>query len=153
MSCVIREASINDLENILNLENKYFKNPWKKNDWEYELTKNPINKILVIEDDKNIFGFIDFMITFNSATISKIVIEGSYQHKGFAQQLLQSMETMFPKEGDDIVENVTLEVRESNKSAINLYSKNGYEVITKKAHYYQDGEDAIYMVKRLLLCR
>lgn len=152
MTEVIREAKFSDLKSILALENRYFKNPWKESDWVYELTKNPINKVYVIED-KNIFGFIDFMITFNSATISQIVIEESYRHKGYAQRLLSMMETMFPKDGDDIVENVTLEVRESNKDAINLYQKNGYEIITKKPHYYQDGEDAIYMVKRLLLCR
>jgi len=148
----IREAKLSDLQSILALENKYFKQPWKESDWVYELTKNPINKVYVIED-KEIFGFINFMITFNSATISQIVIDEEHRHKGYAQQLLSSMETLFPKEGENIVENVTLEVRESNLNAINLYQKNGYEVITKKPHYYQDGEDAIYMVKRLLLCR
>lgn len=147
----IREAKLNDLSAILILENKYFKQPWKECDWIYELTKNPVNKVFVIED-KKIFGFIDFMITFNSATISQIVIDEEHRHKGYAQQLLSSMETLFPKTGDDIVETITLEVRESNKNAINLYLKNGYEVITKKSHYYQDGEDAIYMVKRLLPC-
>lgn len=148
----IREANESDLNVILALENKYFKQPWKKTDWMYELTKNPINKVFVIEDE-NVFGFIDFMITFNSATISQIVIDEPHQHKGYAQQLLSSMESIFSKEGEDIVETVTLEVRESNNPAINLYKKNGYEIITKKLHYYKDGENAIYMVKRLLLCR
>lgn len=148
----IREANESDLNVILALENKYFKQPWNKTDWMYELTKNPINKVFVIEDE-NVFGFIDFMITFNSATISQIVIDEPHQHKGYAQQLLSSMESIFSKEGEDIVETVTLEVRESNNPAINLYKKNGYEIITKKLHYYKDGENAIYMVKRLLLCR
>lgn len=151
MIVTIREAKMTDLKSILDLENKYFKQPWKESDWVYELTKNPVNKIYVIED-KQIFGFIDFMITFNSATISQIVIDENHQHMGYAQQLLSSMESTFPSEGEDIVETVTLEVRESNKKALNLYQKNGYEIITKKPHYYLDGEDAIYMVKRLLLC-
>ena len=34
--------------------------------------------------------------------------------------------------------------------AIKLYEKNGYEYITTKPHYYDDGEDAIYMVRSLV---
>ena len=63
------------------------------------------------------------------------------------------MEKCFPSDIEDIVENVTLEVRESNQAAINLYKKNGYEEVVIKKHYYSNGENAIYMVKRLLLCR
>jgi ribosomal-protein-alanine N-acetyltransferase len=59
------------------------------------------------------------------------------------------MEQSFPKEIDDLVESVTLEVRVSNKPATELYLKNGYKIVVVKSKYYKDGEDAIYMVKRL----
>ena len=60
------------------------------------------------------------------------------------------METLFPKDIENVVETVTLEVRESNLKAINLYTKNGYERVIVKPKYYSNGEDALYMVKRLL---
>jgi ribosomal-protein-alanine N-acetyltransferase len=44
---------------------------------------------------------------------------------------------------------VLLEVRESNKSAINLYKKLGFEVIGEVERYYSNGEKAIVMAKEL----
>lgn len=153
MSVVVRELTRNDLKTVFELEQKCFKEAWKFSDLEYELEKNPVNKFLVLEKDGNIIGFIDFMITFNSATISQICVSEEYRKHGFGFRLLQEMEALLPKEGEDIVENITLEVRESNVPAVSLYQKFGYEVVVKKPHYYPDGEDAVYMVKRLLLCR
>lgn len=150
MSELIRKATLDDLEDLLKIENSCFVDPWKKKDLIYELGENPINTILVIEKDLNIIGFIDFMITFNSATISQIAILPEYRGKGFARRLLDEMETLFPKEIEDSVETVTLEVRKSNEQALKLYEKNGYEKVVIKPKYYADGEDAIYMTKRLL---
>ena len=153
MSYKIRPLEKKDLDRVFEIEKECFVDPWKLTDLEYELSENPVNKFLVLEVNNNIVGFIDFMITFNSATISQIAITKEYRKQGFGKLLLEEMENCFPKEGEDIVENVTLEVRSSNARAISLYQKNGYEVIVKKPHYYSDGEDAIYMVKRLMLCR
>ena len=150
MSELVRKATYEDIDDLLKIENVCFADPWKRKDLEYELKENPINTILVVERDMNIIAFIDFMITFNSATISQIAVLPEYRGKGYARRLLDEMETLFPKDIDDVVETVTLEVRASNKNALNLYTKNGYEKVTIKPKYYSNGEDAIYMVKRLL---
>ena len=142
-----------DLNRVYEIEKECFVNPWKFSDIEYELSGNPVNKFLVLEVEGTVVGFNDFMITFNSATISQIAVTKDFRRKGFGTILLNEMEKYFPNEGDDVVENVTLEVRASNEPAIKLYEKHGYEVVVKKPHYYPDGEDAIYMVKRLMLCR
>ena len=42
---------------------------------------------------------------------------------------------------------VTLEVRVSNDPAISLYTKRGFTKVCVKKGYYQDGEDAYYMMK------
>ena len=153
MEYKIRALEKADLEQVYQIEKECFINPWKFSDIQYEFQGNPVNKFLVLEVNGKVVGFNDFMITFNSATISQIAVTKEFRRKGFGTILLNEMEKCFPKEGDDIVENVTLEVRASNKPAINLYKKQGYEVVVVKPHYYQDGEDAIYMVKRLMLCR
>ena len=44
----------------------------------------------------------------------------------------------------------TLEVREHNEKAINLYKKHGFTYVTLKEQYYSDGENAIYMMKGIL---
>ena len=153
MEYKIRALEKADLEQVYQIEKECFINPWKFSDIEYEFQGNPVNKFLVLEVNGKVVGFNDFMITFNSATISQIAVTKEFRRNGFGTILLNEMEKCFPKEGDDIVENVTLEVRASNEPAINLYKKHGYEVVVVKPHYYPDGEDAIYLVKRFMLCR
>ena len=150
---IIRKVKKEDFEQVYQIEQTCFKDPYPRKHLEYEFFENPINIILVAEEDEKIVGFIDFMVTFNSATIVQIAVVPEYRKQKIATNLLNEMENCFPKDLDDVVENVTLEVRKSNEAAINLYKKDGYEIIVEKKHYYPDGEDAIYMVKRILLCR
>lgn len=144
-----RLANLQDFDQVLEIENSCFKEPYKKEDLEYEFKENPVNKIIVALDGEKVVGFIDFLITFNSSTIMQIAVREEYRRKGIARELLERMTMSFPKEIDDIVETITLEVRASNIAAQALYKAAGYEVITVKKHYYKDGEDAVYMLKRL----
>ena len=150
---IIREARVTDFDAVVKLENACFLQPYNIEQMRYEFNGNPLNKILVACIEDQIVGFVDYMITFNSATITQIAVDQTFRKQGIATKLLIEMENTFPTDIEEVVENTTLEVRESNLAAINLYKKSGYEVVTIKKHYYEDGENAIYMVKRLLLCR
>lgn len=150
---IIRKAEKKDFEQVYEIEQSCFKDPYPRKHLEYEFYENPINMILVAEDNNKIVGFNNFLITFNSASIVQVAVIPSYRKQGIATKLLSEMENSFPKDKDDVVEFVTLEVRKSNEAAISLYKKNGYEVIVDKKHYYADGEDALYMVKRIDECR
>ena len=144
-----RLATLNDFDEVRAIENECFKEPYSDEDLHYEFKKNPVNKIIVAEKDGKVVGFIDFLITFNSSTIMQVAVTKECRGNGIATQLLSEMEKSFPKEIDDIVETITLEVRESNEAAKNLYLKNGYKIVVIKTNYYKDGENAIYMLKRL----
>lgn len=144
-----RLVKLADFDQVLEIENSCFKEPYKEEDLKYEFTKNPVNKIIVAVDEEKVIGFIDFLITFNSSTIMQIAVKDEYRRQGIATQLLEEMTKSFPKEIDDVVETITLEVRESNVAAKKLYESVGYEVVTIKKNYYKDGENAVYMIKRL----
>ena len=144
-----RFAKQSDFDGVLKIENECFKQPYSVEELTYEFKQNPVNKIVVAEAEGEIIGFIDYLITFNSSTIMQVAVTEKYRKNGVATQLLSEMEKSFPKNVDDVVETITLEVRESNKAAKALYLKNGYEVVTTKKNYYKDGENAIYMLKRL----
>ena len=144
-----RLATLDDFEAVQKIENECFKEPYSTEDLHYEFEGNPVNKIIVAENDGMVVGFIDFLITFNSSTIMQVAVTREFRGKGIATQLLSQMENSFPKEIDDIVESITLEVRESNEAAQKLYLKNGYKIVVVKSHYYKDGENAVYMIKRL----
>lgn len=144
-----RPARKRDFEEVLKLENECFKEPYSREDLLYEFEENPVNKIIVAEHDGRVIGFIDYLITFNSATIMQVAVTKEFRNLGIGTRLLEEMENSFPKEIDDVVESITLEVRVSNQTAVKMYTKNGYKIVVVKRNYYKDGENAIYMVKRL----
>lgn len=138
----IREATRNDIPALLELEQSFLA-PWPQNYIEYELGGNPVNTFLVITLMDKVVGFIDYWITFDSATISQIAISNQYRRRGLATKLLQEMyDDCYAKR----VRNITLEVRTENKSAVFLYEKFGFKTVLTKPHYYDNGDDAFYML-------
>ncbi len=150
MEFTIRRIKKNDIQKVADLEAACFLKPWPLNQIAYEYKGNPCAKVFVATDsENNILGYIDFMITFNSATIDRICVDEKYRGNGIASKLLEKMVEVCKKQ-KEVVEFITLEVRVSNKNAISLYSKNGWQKVVIKPKYYDDGEDALYMIRSIL---
>lgn len=138
----IREATNKDIPSLLELEQSFLA-PWPRKYIEYELNVNPVNTFLVVTLMEKIVGFIDYWITYDSATISQIAILNEYRRQGLGTKLLQEMyDDCYAKK----VRNITLEVRTNNKSAVLLYEKFGFKNVLVKPHYYDNGDDAYYMM-------
>lgn len=148
MKMNIRKAKISDLEEIKEIEDESFINPFTKEDLLYEISQNPVSNFLVLEKDGLVVGFIDYWVTFDSATIDQIAVKKSERNQGFAKILLEKSINDLKELGE--VSFFTLEVRTSNEPAINLYKSFGFQKVTIKEKYYDDGEDAIYMIKGLV---
>ena len=129
------------------LQNKCFRHPYTLKNMDDEYHDNPFSNFLFALYGDEVVGYIDYLLTFNSATIMQICVDQKYRRKHIASLLLEEMENTFPKEGENRVDFVTLEVRKSNIAAQELYKKFNYELVTTKRNYYEDGEDALYMVK------
>ena len=148
MKATIRRATPNDIDSILVIENESFKNPFSKENLLYEISENPVSNFYILESEQQVIGFIDYWVTFDSATIDQIAIKKSERNKGFASFLLNNAINLLKKSGE--ISFFTLEVRKSNEAAKALYKKFGFKEITIKSKYYDDGEDAIYMVMGLV---
>ena len=148
MKTNIRKAKISDLEAIKEIEDESFLNPFTKEDLLYEISQNPVSNFLVLEKDGIVVGFLDYWVTFDSATIDQIAVKKSERNQGFAKILLEKSINDLKELGE--VSFFTLEVRTSNEPAINLYKSFGFQKVTIKEKYYDDGEDAIYMIKGLV---
>ena len=144
---LIRKATIDDIDEICSMETLFVK-PYTKEQVRYEIVENPTSNILLAVDDdlKLVYGFIDFWITFDSATICQIAVKKEYQNQGVASMLLNESYKIL--KANDVIF-YTLEVREHNTNAINLYLKHGFTKVTIKEQYYENGENAIYMLKGL----
>jgi ribosomal-protein-alanine N-acetyltransferase len=142
----IRKMTVKDIDAVAALEKACFKHPWPKKDVAYEIRENPVSFEYVAEIDGKIVGYIDFMITFTSATVNRICTRKEYRRQGIAQALIEKMVKVVERQ-EEHVDFITLEVRSSNKAAISLYEKNHFSKVLVKKAYYSDGEDAIYMVR------
>ena len=145
----IHKSKESELQAIAMLESACFHDPWPLEQVIYESKENPVANLYSATIDDEVVGYIDFFITFDSASIARICVADEYRRNGIAKTLIEKMVEVCKKQKEP-VENITLEVRESNEAAIKLYEKNGFKTITKKKMYYSDGEDAIYMVRCII---
>ena len=141
----IRPMEESDLDLVMYLENASFISPWGLKEMLYELNENPVSSLWVIcSSMTGVVGFIDYWITFDSATIAQICVNPLYRRRGLGIELLNEA---YKDCKAQKVRNITLEVREKNISAIKLYEKFGFKKVLVKTNYYTNGDNAIYMIK------
>ncbi len=136
-------------DDIYALEIANFKEAWKKEDIVFSLTNNQSTKYLLLLLNKEVIGFLSYIDMFTTATIVQICIKKEFRQLGYGQMLMKKMEQYLLSK-DEKCEYISLEVRASNFAAINFYEKLGYKFIVNKKQYYDDGEDALYLVKDLI---
>ena len=142
-----RPMEESDLDVVMYLENTCFLAPWGLKELMYELNDNPVSSLWVIESSTvGVVGFIDYWITFDSATIAQICINPVYRKRGLGISLLQEA---FKDCKAHKVRSITLEVREHNVPAIRLYERFGFKNVLLKEKYYTNGDNAIYMIKEM----
>jgi len=146
---VVRKAMIADLPAILEIGKNSLHSTYTDKDILYDMQENPLAYFYSALVDGEVVGYLDFYVTFNSATIVQIAVKEEYRKKGIGNLLLGAMLRECEAQGDP-VEYITLEVRSSNLNAQRFYKKHKFEAVTTKRAYYDDGEDAIYMVRTLI---
>jgi len=138
----IRKMIFKDLDEIMEIEKRSFPTPWTKTMF-LESLSSEIYKNFVIEEQNEVIGYIMLYYIQDEGHITNFAINPPFRKKGYATKLLSYVIDYFKKKG--IVE-FFLEVRESNKVAINLYRKFGFEIIGRRKRYYSDtNEDAFIM--------
>jgi len=145
----IRAMKDEDILAVTSIEMGAFSEPWPEKEIAYELHENPVAKLYVATVNEDVVGYLDFMITFDSATINRVAVNPGFRQQGIGQALLEKMVDVCHQQKDP-VEFITLEVRPSNTAAQALYLKNGWKQVTVKKGYYSNGEDAIYMIRSIL---
>jgi len=102
---------------------------------------------LVAEDDNgDIIGYVMTTIEWGNGHIVSIAVDKNHRNKGIGTLLLNAVEEyLFTKCN---VKYIVLEVRFNNTNARNFYYKRGYRDKRLLPKYYDDGSDAILMIKR-----
>jgi [ribosomal protein S18]-alanine N-acetyltransferase len=136
----IRQFKADDISAISEIEQLSFKDPFPSYFLSQLADANPATFIVAVRNDR-IVGYAVIDKWPDQEHLVSIAVIPASRKKGVGQalldHLLERLETGSLK----------LEVRRSNKAALDLYRKNGF-VQSGVAHsYYTDGEDAILMEK------
>lgn len=101
---------------------------------------NPFFKCIVY-DNEGIKGFLKYSLIYDKLEIDYIFVKKEYRNQNIGMEMMKFIET-------ENVKSFSLEVKESNKSAIEFYKKNNYKIVATKKNYYK-GEDGYLMVKEV----
>ena len=144
LKIIIREMKKDDVPEVSLIEKEAFGDHRWHEDAFYTELNNELSKYLVATlDNGSIVGFIGCWLIFEEAHIATFAISKKYQKKQIAQALMCAFIEICYKEE---IKYITLEVRESNEKAINLYEKFGMTSVGIRKNYYQDNnENALIM--------
>ncbi|WP_374723943.1 ribosomal protein S18-alanine N-acetyltransferase [Calidifontibacillus erzurumensis] len=138
-----RLMTVNDIDQVYEIEVNSFTLPWSKEAFYNEMTKNEYAKYIVMELDDKLIGYCGLWAIIDEGHITNIAVLPDYRGKKYGEALLDQVIKFSKAIG---LKTLTLEVRVSNEIAQNLYKKFGFQAGGIRKNYYTDNyEDALVM--------
>lgn len=109
----------------------------------FRVAQDERQEFLVVELDGKIIACAGAEIDNDTAEIESIAVAPEYRRIGVAKILLAKLLDAITKRGATFI---VLEVRPSNKAAIELYKEFGFQIVEREKNYYWN-EDAWIMAK------
>jgi len=137
---------VSDLPEVLEIERVSYPTPWTERMFLDEMkTRQAQCLVAKVEiDGKSVVGaYIIFWLVADEVHLHNLAVRNELRRQGLAFNLMKLMKDIGRQIG---ATRQTLEVRESNTRAINLYRKCGFVVKGRRPLYYTDTqEDALIM--------
>jgi ribosomal-protein-alanine N-acetyltransferase len=143
MQLAIAPATAADLDAIAELERLGNKHPWPRSVFEGELTREHAH-LDVARTGGPVIAFCNWWCVVGEVHIHAITTHPDHRRAGIGSQLLAHMLDGGRAAG---ATTATLEVRRGNAPAIALYTRAGFRTVHTRARYYDDGEDALIMIR------
>ena len=143
----LRPMTREDLDDIMSIENVIYDFPWTRQIFRDCLRVGYLCH--VVEFSGDIVGYCIMSTGAAEAHVLNLCISANCRRMGLGQKLLAHMLTMAKQKN---VGTVFLEVRPSNKAALALYDKLGFNQIGVRNDYYPakvGREDAVILAKSL----
>ena len=112
---------------------------------EKEFSINPYLKIITFVEKDKVIGFLLYSLIYDRIEIEQFEVITKERGRGIGNKLLKYL---IEKYKDSDIKNITLEVKEDNIIAINLYKKYGFKNVSTREKYY-DGINGLLMEKTL----
>jgi ribosomal-protein-alanine N-acetyltransferase len=137
----IRRLTYADLPQLIAIERRAFPTPWSMAMFVLELSK-PAGVCLAAMRGPDMLGYLVCSRYDTVWHIMNVAVDPQHRRQGLATAMLADLFRRI----DSQSARFTLEVRESNLAAIELYEGFGFRAAGRRRRYYQDnGEDAVVM--------
>ncbi len=144
---VLRPMRLDDLDQIVELENDLFSEPWPRCIFIREIGDRERSWTVVSEEEGIIVCYAVAWYVEREFHIANFAVRRECQRRGVGGRLIDLALDEARKSGCRLA---TLEVRVSNETAIRLYESRDFRAIAIRKGYYADnGEDAIIMIRDL----
>ena len=143
MDFTVEKMKAEHIFRIAELEKQCFSQPWSEKSLAEELENENSHFLVAVCDE--IAGYIGVQEICGEAYITNVAVFENYRKQGIGRTLLKAA-----CEGAESrkCEFITLEVRESNSSAIALYESEGFEAAGVRKKFYSDPtEDGVIYTK------
>lgn len=138
------EMKKSDIDNVAQIEKDNFSEPWSKESFLEQMNKNYAINFVARYLDRPI-GYICCDNILGEVSINTVAVDKDFRRRKVGSILISKVVEWCKINKVDLL---TLEVRESNESAINLYTKSGFQILGKRKTFYsKPNEDALIMTK------
>ncbi len=139
----IRMATIEDAQAIYEIEQVSFSVPWSLESVTSELDKTSNKLYMVLIENDRIIGYGGVWLIYDEGQITNIAIIPEARCKGYGTQLMERLIDACVKRG---MQEIFLEVRISNLSALAMYRNLGFTVKGIRKDYYSEPKEDAYIM-------
>lgn len=139
MKIKVRKCAQKDLEKVVDIERKSFKYPYTESTFLHHLLMDP-DGFLVAEEERVVVGYVIGIAMGRKGVVVSLAVSPEFRRKGIGSRLIYEILDCLKS-----TEEVDVQVRIGNRSALNFYQSLGFKKEGIIRNYYSDGEDAIIM--------
>lgn len=135
------------IDGIMEIEKDSFAIPWSRASVEKELSNNLAIYVVAMDKEK-VIGYGGMWHIVNEGHITNIAVHKDFRRKGIGNAIVKKLIEI--AEEKEMI-GLTLEVRKSNISALELYKKNGFKLEGIRPEYYEDNKEDAYIMWKYLI--
>ena len=82
---IIRRMTLQDLDAVVDIEQKTFPRPWTRENYQYEIEQNVAARYLVAENRGNVVGYAGAWIIIDESHITNIAVDPQHRGQGIGR--------------------------------------------------------------------
>lgn len=130
-----------DADGVARVEAACMPVPWSRQSFWEEASHSDAYYLIARDTDRDnlIIAYAGCWVLANEGHITNVAVDPAYQGQGLGRKLMNELTSRVKALG---VDSMTLEVRPSNKVAINLYTSLGFRSVGQRPKYYTNPVEA-----------